>query len=233
MTKKILVIDDEFGILEVIQAYLLKEGYEVYTATNGKQGLLLYEQVKPDFIVLDLMLPDLSGEAICTHIREKSQVPILMLTAKKAEEDKLRGLEIGADDYMTKPFSPKELVMRIKVISRRVGGENKAQDSTMSFNKGDLLIEKVERIVKKAGQAVELTKNEYGLLLTFAENVNRTYTREQLIEAAFGFDYLAFDRTIDVYIKNLRKKLEDDIKNPEYIVTVYGVGYKFKGEVDL
>lgn len=233
MAKKILVIDDEYGILEVVQAYLLKEGYEVFTAVNGVAGLALYERVKPDFVVLDLMLPDLSGEVVCRKIREQSTVPILMLTAKKAEEDKLSGLEIGADDYMTKPFSPKELVMRIKVILRRVSGPEQPLRSRLSFNKGDLTVEKIERTVTKAGAAVELTKNEYELLLTLVENVNRTYTREQLIETAFGFDYLAYDRTIDVYIKNLRKKLEDDIKNPAYIVTVYGVGYKFKGEADL
>lgn len=230
--RKVLVIDDEFGILEVVQAYLLKEEFEVYTSTNGKQGLLLFEQVRPDLIVLDLMLPDLSGEDICRQIREKSNVPIIMLTAKKNEEDRIHGLELGADDYLIKPFSPKELVMRIKGIIKRTYHTSQDEKNEVSFNNSSLIIEKSERIVKKDGNVIEITKNEYEVLNTFAENPNRTFTREQLIEAAFGVDYLGYDRTIDVYVKNLRKKIEDDLKNPQYIVTVYGVGYKFKGERD-
>lgn len=233
MQKKILIIDDEFGILEVIQAYLIKEGYEVYTATNGKQGYLLYEQVKPDLIVLDLMLPDMPGEDICKNVRQKSNVPILMLTAKKEQEDRIHGLELGADDYLVKPFSTKELVMRIQAILRRTQQITYNEKDEVSFDKGDLIVERRERIVKKSGYIVELTKNEYELLAAFIENPNRTFTREQLIEAAFGIDYLAYDRTIDAHIKNLRKKIENDIKNPTYIVTVYGIGYKFKGEKDL
>nr|WP_212505712.1 response regulator transcription factor [Anaerotalea alkaliphila] len=228
-----MVVDDEFGILEVVQAYLRKEGYEVYTATAGNEALGLFEGIRPDFVVLDLMLPDLSGEEICRRIRERSDVPILMLTAKKEEEDRIRGLELGADDYLTKPFSPKELVMRVKAILRRTGPETYVERDELSFNHGDLVIEKVERVVRKAGQVLDLTRNEYQLLTTFAENVQRTFTREQLIESSFGYDYLAYDRTIDVYVKNLRKKIEDDIKSPVYILTVYGVGYKFKGERDL
>lgn len=231
--KKILVIDDEFGILEVIQAYLLKEGYEVYTSTNGKQGFLLFEQTKPDIIVLDLMLPDMTGEEICTKIREKSDTPIIMLTAKKELDDRIHGLELGADDYLVKPFSTKELVMRIQAILRRTSGSILDTKEELRFNNGDLIIEKTERIVRKNGVVIDLTKNEFDILLTFARNVNRTFTREQLIEAAFGDDYLGYDRTMDVYVKNLRKLIEDDLKNPTYIVTVYGVGYKFKGERNL
>lgn len=228
--KKILVIDDEFGILEVIQAYLLKEGYEVYTSTNGKQGYLLFEQTKPDIIVLDLMLPDMTGEEICARIREISNIPIIMLTAKKELDDRIHGLELGADDYLIKPFSTKELVMRIQAILRRTAGLRLDSKEELRFNNGNLIIEKTERIVKKNGVVIDLTKNEFDILLTFARNINRTFTREQLIEAAFGDDYLGYDRTMDVYVKNLRKLIEDDLKNPSYIVTVYGVGYKFKGE---
>lgn len=229
---KILLIDDEFGILEVVQAYLIKEGFEVYTSTNGKQGLLLFEQIKPNLIVLDLMLPDLSGEDICGQVRSISDVPIIMLTAKKEEADRIHGLELGADDYLVKPFSPKELVMRVKAIIRRTYQPIKDRDE-ISFNKGDLVIERKERTVKKAGIEIETTKNEYEILSTFIENPNRTFTREQLIEAAFGGDYLGYDRTMDAHIKNLRKKIEEDIKAPKYIVTVYGVGYKFKGDRDI
>lgn len=229
---KILVVDDEFGILEVVQAYLLKEGYEVYTAMNGKQGLLLYEQAAPDLVVLDLMLPDISGEAICEAIRKTSNIPVIMLTAKKEEADRIQGLELGADDYLVKPFSPRELVIRIQGILRRVYGNNKVTKNIKSFNRNDLTINLQERQVTKHSQVVELTKNEYDLLLTFVENPNRTFTREQLIESTFGNDYMAYDRTVDVHIKNLRQKIESDPKVPNYVVTVYGVGYKFKGELD-
>jgi len=231
--KKILIIDDEFGILEVIQAYLLKEDYEVYTSTNGKQGYLLFEQTKPDIVVLDLMLPDMTGEEICTKIREKSNTPIIMLTAKKELEDRIHGLELGADDYLVKPFSTKELVMRIQAILRRTGGQIADSKEELRFNNGNLVIEKKERIVRKNGVVIDLTKNEFDILLTFARNINRAFTREQLIEATFGDDYLGYDRTMDVYVKNLRKLIEDDLKSPSYIVTVYGVGYKFKGERSL
>lgn len=232
MNKKILVIDDEFGILEVIQAYLEKEGYEVYTSANGKQGYLLFEQVKPDFLILDLMLPDMSGEEICEKIREKSDIPILMLTAKKEEGDRITGLSLGADDYVIKPFSPRELVMRVQAIIRRVYSNIKIDLNETSFNNGDLIIKKEERVVLKNGQIIDLTKSEYDILSVFVSNPNRTYTRENLIEQALGYDYMGYDRTIDTYIKNLRKKIEDDIKKPKYIITVYGVGYKFKGEQD-
>ncbi len=230
---KILVIDDEFGIVEVIQAYLLKEGFDVYIAVNGKIGLELYQQVQPDLVILDLMLPDISGEEICKEIRQSSQVPIIMLTAKKEEADCLNGLSLGADDYLLKPFSPKVLMMRVHVILRRVYSVEKVDKTVqMRFNQGDLIINPSERLVIKKGQNLDVTKNEYELLLTFSENPNRTFTREQLIESTFGSDYLGYDRTVDVHVKNLRRKIEDDMKEPIYIVTVYGVGYKFKGVRD-
>jgi DNA-binding response OmpR family regulator len=230
---KILVIDDEFGIVEVIQAYLLKEGFEVNIAMNGKAGLELYRQIQPDLVILDLMLPDISGEDICKEIRLSSQVPIIMLTAKKEEADCLNGLSLGADDYLLKPFSPKVLMMRVHAILRRVYASEKTDRTLLKrFNQGDLVIDPNERLVIKKGQNLDVTKNEYELLLTFSENPNRTFTREQLIEATFGADYLGYDRTVDVHVKNLRRKIEDDMKEPIYIVTVYGVGYKFKGVRD-
>lgn len=230
---KILVIDDEFGILEVVQAYLLKEGFEVYTATTGKQGLLIFTQTPIDFIVLDLMLPDISGEEICSTIRETSEVPILMLTAKKEEEERIKGLELGADDYLLKPFSPKELMIRIQGIIRRVYHSAKVDRKLLKFNQGKLQIDQTERVVRVDDKIVELTKNEYDLLSIMAENADRTFTREQLIAFAFGPDYMGYDRTIDVHIKNIRKKIEEDLKDPLFIVTVFGVGYKFKGVRDL
>lgn len=229
---RILVIDDEFGILEVVEAYLKKDGFEVYTATNGKQGLMTFLHMPVDLIVLDLMLPDLSGEEICRQIREKSQIPIIMLTAKKDEEDRIRGLELGADDYIQKPFSPRELVMRIHAIIRRVYGQEKQERRQLSFDEGKLVIDRTERTVYVMGEATMLTKNEFDLLSILCEYPERSFTREQLIEFAFGDDYMGYDRTIDVHIKNIRKKIEPDLKEPTWIITVFGVGYKFKGVRD-
>lgn len=229
MTYKILAVDDEFSILEVISAYLRKEGYDVHTAMNGKDALSTFEQVKPHLIILDLMLPDLPGEMICEKIRQTSDVPIIMLTAKKEEDDRISGLIAGADDYLMKPFSPKELMVRIQGMIRRVYGERRIEKQVLSFQSGDLEINQDEICVYKKGQPVELTKNEYEVLAVLARNPGRTFTREQLIESAFGSDYLGYDRTVDVYIKNIRKKIEDDSKEPIYVVTVYGFGYAFKG----
>ncbi|MDK2799092.1 MAG: hypothetical protein PWP27_1985 [Clostridiales bacterium] len=229
MNEKILVVDDEIKLLEVVKDYLRVEGYEVYTADRGKKALELFYKIQPDFIVLDLMLPDLSGEEICKQIRKESNVPILMLTAKDSEEDKVNGLYIGADDYLTKPFSPKELVGRIRAIFRRTRGDVLISD-ILSFNKDDLVIDIPKHIVKKKGQIINLTPNEYKILLTLAQNPQRTFSRSQLINIALGYDFEGYDRTIDTHVKNLRQKIEDDIKEPKYIITVYGVGYKFEGE---
>ena len=230
---RILVVEDEFGILEVVQAYLLKEGFEVFTAMTGKQAVLLFDQVKPHLVILDLMLPDISGETLCVQFREIYEVPIVMLTAKKEEVDRIQGLMLGADDYVVKPFSPKELVMRVHAILRRTYAKGIQTAALKHFNDGDLIVDPLERKVQKQHQVIELTKNEFDILMTFIEYPNRTFTREQLIEAAFGSDYPGYDRTVDVHIKNLRRKIETDVKEPVYIVTVYGVGYKFKGASDL
>lgn len=233
MEEKILVIDDEQGLLEVVSAYLNKEGYNVFTVDNGSEALHMYDELNPDFVILDLMLPDVSGENICKIIRDKSDVPILMLTAKSMEEDKINGLSLGADDYLTKPFSPRELVMRVKAILRRTSrNSSNINNNIISFNNKDLLLDKDEHIVKKSGEILNITPNEYEILLLFARNPNKVFTRAQIIDVALGYEFIGYDRTIDAHIKNLRKKIEDDIKNPEYILTVYGVGYKFKGDQD-
>lgn len=230
--KKILIIDDEKGILEVIKAYFLKAGFDVYISDNGKKGYKMFNDVKPDIVVLDLMLPDMSGEEICENIRRKSMVPILMLTSKKEEADRIAGLELGADDYVVKPFSPKEVVIRVeKILSRIETNISKIYDK-ISFNNQDLVIKELEREVIKNNNKIEVTKTEFEILKLFAKNPDKTFTRENIIESALGYEYDGYDRTIDSYIKNLRKKIESDIKKPEYIVTVYGVGYKFKGELD-
>ncbi|MGF7399809.1 response regulator transcription factor [Thermoanaerobacterium thermosaccharolyticum] len=226
---KILAIDDEEKILDVIKAYLEREGYSVFTETNGANAINTFKSLKPDLVILDLMLPGLSGEEICSKIRAISKVPILMLTAKVGEDDKVYGFSIGADDYLTKPFSPRELTMRVKAILRRTK-DDMALNDIFSFNDGDLVIDTRSYEVKKSGEIVNLTPNEYKLLTVMAQNPNKVFTRGELIEKVMGYDFEGFDRTIDAHIKNLRQKIEDDPKNPLYIKTVYGAGYKFGEE---
>jgi len=172
------------------------------------------------------MLPDISGEEICKLIRKESNVPILMLTAKSSEDDKVTGLYIGADDYLTKPFSPRELVGRVRAILRRTKGT--AAD-VLEFNDKDLYIDIPKHIVKKAGESIKLTPNEFKILSVLSQNPHKVFTRSHLVSLAFGYDFEGFDRTVDTHIKNLRQKIEDNVKEPKYIVTVYGVGYKFEG----
>ena len=224
--KKIVVIDDEQSVREVVQAYLEKDGYHVFVAGNGSDGLALAERMKPALIVLDLMLPDVSGEEICSEIRSRSDVPILMLTAKASEEERVAGLVSGADDYLVKPFSPRELVARVRAVLRRTQGVETPLVETLSFAGGRLEIDTVQHVVKHDGAAVELTPNEYKLLVTLARYPGRAYSRFELINRVQGYDYEGYERTIDVHVKNLRKKIEPDPAHPRYVETVMGVGYK-------
>ncbi len=224
--KKILIIDDEIKIVEVIASYLRHSGYEALKAYNGSDALRVFEQEAPSLIVLDLMLPDMSGEEICKRIRQTSRTPIIMLTAKVAETDILNGLDLGADDYMTKPFSPKQLVARIQAVLRRTGDLGHLAN-ILSFKNNDLVIHLSKHEVLKEGHIVKLTPNEYELLITMIKCSNKTFTRDELITLVLGDDFDGFDRAIDSHIKNLRQKIETDPKNPEYIITVFGVGYRF------
>ena len=224
--KKIVVIDDEQSVREVVQAYLEKDGYHVFVAGNGGDGLALAERMNPALIVLDLMLPDVSGEEICSEIRSRSDVPILMLTAKASEEERVAGLVSGADDYLVKPFSPRELVARVRAVLRRTQGVETPLVETLSFDGGRLEIDTVQHVVKRDGAAVELTPNEYKLLVTLARYPGRAYSRFELINRVQGYDYEGYERTIDVHVKNLRKKIEPDPAHPRYVETVMGVGYK-------
>ena len=226
---KILVVDDDKKILEVVKGYLEKDGYEFITAEDGKRALDLFKETNPHLIVLDLMLPHLSGEQVCSRIRAMSDVPIIMLTAKNDEGNKLEGLAIGADDYLTKPFSPKELVGRVRALIRRAYRQQNVMADYLTFNEGDLEINILKMTVKKRGKPVIFTPNEFKLLNTLLTNPGQIFSREQLLEKAFGFEYEGFDRTIDTHIKNIRQKIEDDSKKPVYIITVYGIGYKFGG----
>lgn len=226
--KTILIVEDEPKLLEVVSSYLEKEGFHTLEALNANEALNHIKRKSVDFVVLDLMLPDMSGEELCQRIRQAHTLPILMLTAKVNEEDRINGLSLGADDYMVKPFSPRELVMRVKTILRRSGnGDLLAEQIT--YNGGQLKIDASKQEVFVKGEPVNLTPNEYKLLLTFGRHPNRVFAREELVEKILGFDFEGDSRTIDQHVKNLRYKLEIDPKNPLYIVTVFGVGYKFTG----
>jgi DNA-binding response OmpR family regulator len=227
---KILVVDDEEKIVEVLQSYLEASGYKVYAAYNCKEAQEVFDRVNPDLLILDLMLPDMSGEEFCTKLRQKSKIPIIMLTAKINEVDILKGLDIGADDYITKPFSTKQLVARVKALLRRSAQEVITLSDKFSFNEEDLIIEALKHEVKKQGEVVNLTPNEYKLLMSMVRYPQKVFTREELINVALGGEFDGFDRTIDSHIKNLRQKIESDTKDPKYILTVHGVGYRFGAE---
>ena len=224
--KKVLVVDDEPSIIEVTQAYLEREGFDVYTATRGKEGLELAERHQPDLVVLDLMLPDISGEEVCREIRNRSDMPILMLTAKSSEHDRIAGLELGADDYLIKPFSPRELVARVHVILRRSGDDQVPLVKELSFDGGDIRIDTVSHEVFVRGEKASLTPSEYRLLVALAQYPQRVYSRFELINRIQGHDFEGYERTIDAHVKNLRKKIEDDPSEPLYIKTIHGVGYR-------
>ncbi|OPF51276.1 DNA-binding response regulator [Clostridium baratii] len=227
MMKNILVIDDEYKIVEVIKVYLEKSGYNVITAFNGKDAIKEYENNNIDLIILDLMLPDISGEDICKTLRGKSNVPIIMLTAKIQEEDALNGFNIGADDYITKPFSPKILVSKVNAILKRIGSNEKKR---LYFNYGDLVIDTASYEVFKKDEKVTLTPSEFKILLELSKNPNVVFTREELMDKTMKEDNYVYDRIIDSHIKNIRSKIEDNSKDPKYVLTVHGVGYKFGGE---
>jgi len=225
--KNILIIEDEEKVVQVIKAYLEKNGYNVYFALNGLTGIKIFKENKFDLVILDLMLPDISGEEICKIIRETSEVYIFMLTAKGTLENKIEGLNLGADEYLVKPFSPRELTARVSALFRRF---NNGNSSSLSFDSGKLVINTEERSVKVKDITILVTPNEFDILYTLATNKGIVLTREQLIQKIFGLDFAGFDRTIDVHIKNLRKKIEEDSKNPKYIITVVKTGYKFGGD---
>jgi DNA-binding response OmpR family regulator len=221
---KIVVIDDEPSVREVVQAYLEKDGYNVFVASSGSEGLALAERIQPALIVLDLMLPDVSGEDVCTEVRSRSDVPILMLTAKAGEDERVAGLVSGADDYLVKPFSPRELVARVRAVLRRAQGVETPLVEALSFDEGRLTIDTVRHEVRRDGGAIELTPNEYKLLLTLARYPGRVYSRFELINRVQGYDFEGYERTIDVHVKNLRKKIEPDTAHPRYVETVIGAG---------
>ncbi|MFT5873155.1 MAG: DNA-binding response OmpR family regulator [Clostridium sp.] len=223
----ILIIEDEEKVSEIQKAYLEKEGYRVYCATKGLEGIKLFDKIEFRLVILDLMLPDISGEEVCSVLRKISDVHIFMLTAKSNLEDRIEGLNLGADEYLVKPFSPRELTARVNALFRRI---NINKSESIIYNNGDLEINCEKRIVKVHGIEISLTPNEFDLLHILSSNMGKVFTREQLIERIMGIDFQGFDRTIDVHIKNIRKKIEEDSRNPKYILTVTRIGYKFGGD---
>ncbi len=225
----ILIVEDNMKINNLISLHCTQEGYNVFSAFSAEQGLALMLENRIDIIVTDLMLPGISGEEMIKQIRETSDIFIIILTAKTDIDDKLYGLTIGADDYIVKPFSSEELLLKIKNFLKR---NTKTYRKTLSFYEGLLVIPIDNNVIKVNDVDVELTANEFKLLLYLATNPSQIYTREQLLEYCFGNSVEVFDRVIDVYIKNIRRKINDNIKNPVFIKTVYGLGYKFVGELD-
>jgi len=220
--KRVLVVDDDAKTVELVKLYLNRDGYRVLTAYDGTEALRLARESHPDLIVLDLMLPGVDGLEICHTLRDESDVPIIMLTAKTTDQDKLTGLDLGADDYVTKPFSPRELAARVRTVLRRLPGEHGPDE----IKYGELAVDFGKHEASLAGRPLNLTEVEFKLLGVFVKEPGRVFSRAQLIEKALGYDFEGFDRTIDVHILNLRRKLELDPSHPRYIKTVYGAGYK-------
>jgi DNA-binding response OmpR family regulator len=226
--ESILVVEDEKKIADVVRSYLQRDGFHVSVADKGQMALNMIKN-NFDLIILDLMLPDMDGETICASIREFSDVPIIMLTAKSSEEERVRGLGIGADDYVVKPFSPRELTARVKAHLRRT---KKHEKKTFSFNNGLLTIDALSMEAKKGNKIVPLTATEFKILMTLAEKPQMVFSRLQLVNAVQGYDFEGYDRVIDAHIKNIRHKIEENPQKPIFIKTVYGAGYKFIGAPD-
>jgi DNA-binding response OmpR family regulator len=229
VNKKVLVVDDESQIVRVLRGYLESAGFKVVAAYNGSEAIAAFRHEEPDLIVLDLSMPDVDGLDVARTIRRESEVPIIMLTARVEETDRLVGLELGADDYVAKPFSPREVVARVRAVLRRTG---RSEAPSRTLETGDVFMDLDKRQVSVASQAVELTATEFDLLAALMENPGRVFSRMQLLDRLQGYAYEGYERTIDAHIKNLRHKVEPDPKHPRFILTVYGLGYKFAESSD-
>lgn len=225
-TRRVLLVEDEKTIRDAVAAYLEREGYWVTPVGDGEEALRAFSLHRFDMVVLDLMLPKVSGEEVCRAIRNTSDVPLIMLTAKGDVEDRIRGLESGADDYLVKPFSPRELIARIKVLLRRTSVQELPQRDRIDY--GDLQIDIAGHRALLRGADIDLTASEFKLLVTLARYPGRVYSRMELVEKVLGYDFDGYERTVDSHVKNLRAKLGDDPKRPTYIYTVHGVGYRFE-----
>lgn len=230
VTQRILLVEDEVAIREAVAGYLEREDYIVVQAGDGQEALDQFQQHCFNLIILDLMLPNVSGERVCRVVRETSDIPIIMLTAKGEIEDRIVGLELGADDYLVKPFSPRELVARVRALLRRAHTENEVAPDVRTY--GDLAIDLSGHKVSVKGEEVELTASEFKLLVTLSRRPGRVFSRMELVEEVLGYDFVGYDRTIDSHMKNLRAKLGDDPRNPVWLHTIHGVGYRFDNPDD-
>ena len=225
MPVKLLLVDDDPDLLYTLEKYLQKAGYTTVLENNGKSAIETFNTEKPDAALIDVMMPELDGFEVVKKIRSESDIPIILLTARSDETDKVVGLELGADDYVTKPFSPREVVARLKAIMRR-GNQKRENPSKITI--GKITIDKNTRSVIRENFPIQLTKTEFDILLTLMESPEQVFTRDQIIDKVLGYTYEGFERTIDAHIRNIRKKIEPDANNPDYIKTVFGVGYKIE-----
>src|ERR1700690_2968101 len=233
MLPPVLLIEDDSKIAKVVKVYLEGAGYRVIYADAGKKGIEAAIKERPLLAVLDLMLPDISGEEVCQELRQIGDFPIIMLTAKASEEERVAGFALGADDYVVKPFSPRELVYRIKAVLRRQQKGDLDHAEPLSFNKSSLIIDGQSYEVKKSGGSINITPTEFKVLYILATHPGRVFTREELVEKALGYQFEGYEGSIDAHIKNIRHKIEIDPRNPEFILTIYGVGYRFSGKKDV
>ncbi len=227
MAKTILIVDDEQRLVSVVQAYLEQEGFRVVTASNGREAIHVARQEKPDLIILDIMMPEMDGYEFLRVHRKERETPIIMLTAKVSDDEKVIGLELGADDYVTKPFKPRELIARVRAVLRRVG---KTEPVAEIFRVGEITLDRDSHTVTVKDDFVDLTPSEFDLLAALMSSPGRAFSRLDLLDRLQGTAYEGYERTIDVHIKNLRAKIEDDPRSPRYVETVYGVGYRFSRE---
>ncbi len=225
MASTVLIVEDDPHTVEVVRLYLRRDGHTVLTASNGKDGLRMAQESAPDLVVLDLMLPGKGGLEVCRELRKESDVPIVMLTARAEEEDRVAGFELGADDYVTKPFSPRELAARIRAVLRRTA-QDREEDSPSGLTYREITLDTQRRVVSVGQTSLNLTPTEYRLLAMFLREPGRTFTRDEIISRVFGYDFDGFDRTVDSHVSGLRRKLDAAAKDRRYIQTVYGVGYR-------
>ena len=232
MMKTILVVEDDRKIAKVVKVYLEGEGFRVFTAEKGKEALDIALKEPLSLVILDLMLPDMSGEEICQELKEIGDFPVIMLTAKSSEEERVAGFALGADDYVVKPFSPRELMARVKAVMKRSQKQDISDKGPISFNKGKLSIDSRSYEVRNKDLLLTLTPTEFKILSVLAGSPGRVFTRGELVDGALGYQFEGYERSIDAHIKNIRQKIEDDPRSPLFISTVYGVGYKFSGKKD-
>lgn len=233
MAFPILIAEDDPKIANVVRVYLENDGYRVVHVEKGKELLALAEKDPPLLVILDLMLPDMAGEDVCQELKEMGDIPVIMLTSKGSEEERLAGFALGADDYVVKPFSPRELLFRVKAVLKRSRREELEGTSILSFNAGDLTLEGRSYRAMRKGQAVSLTPTEFKVLFTLASAPQKVFTREELVKKALGYQFEGYERSVDAHVKNIRHKLCDDPHHPTYIQTIYGVGYRFSGKQDV